>query len=73
MALTGHGLGNSIVNLKGKTLLGQQCSEILQLQLNNPHQIGDLQGTETNHLINAVEEFRPELTGESCIHLLLQD
>ena len=72
MALTGHGLGNSIVHLKGKTLLGQQGSEILQLQLNNPHQIRDLQRTETNDLIDAVEEFRPKLAGERCIHLLLQ-
>ena len=53
-------------------MFSHEGGEISQLQAHDPHQILHLQGSETDHFINPIEEFRAELTGQGRIHLLLQ-
>ena len=61
-----------VVNLKGESLLPQKPGQISQLQAHNPAQILLIERSKPNHLIDAVEKFRPEVAAERFIHRRIQ-
>ena len=67
-----EGIDHGVVNLEGESLLPQKPGQISQLQAHNPAQILLIEWSETDHLIDAIQKFRSEMTTQGLIHGRIQ-